>query len=98
MFNLLKRLFGAGHPTPLGAAPADSVEYKGYRIRPEPYRVDGQFQTAGIIEHDAEDGVKEHRFVRAEKHASRDDAVTFAVFKGKQIIDEQGPRLFGDGR
>jgi hypothetical protein len=41
--------------------------------------------------------VKEHRFVRAEKHPSRDDAVTFSVFKGKQIIDEQGSRIFGEG-
>jgi hypothetical protein len=38
--------------------------------------------------------MKEHRFVRAETHASKDDAATFAIAKGKQIIDEQGDRIF----
>ncbi len=73
---------------------AEAVEYKGFRIRPAPYPAKGQFQTAGVIEKDYEDGVKEHRFVRAETHPSKDDAATFAIAKGKQIIDEQGDRIF----
>jgi hypothetical protein len=97
MFNILKRLFGTGAPADSPDTAADAVEYKGFRIRPDPYRANGQFQTAGVIEHDTPEGVKEHRFVRAEKHPSRDDAVTFSVFKGKQIIDEQGSRIFGEG-
>jgi hypothetical protein len=75
-------------------APFDPVEYNGYRIRPTPFVDGGQYQTAGVIEKDAEGGVKEHRFVRAEKHASRDDAAQFAITKGKQIVNEQGDRLF----
>ena len=74
--------------------PAEAVEYKGFRIRPEPYSARGGYQTAGIIEKDFEAGVKEHRFVRAETHPSKDDAVAFSVTKAKQIIDEQGDRLF----
>jgi hypothetical protein len=77
-------------------APAAAVEYKGYRIRPAPYPARGQYQTAGVIEKDFASGVKEHRFVRAETHASRDAAGTFAIAKGKQIIDEQGDRIFGE--
>ncbi len=50
--------------------PAEPVEYKGFRIRPAPYPSKGQFQTAGVIEKDFEGGMKEHRFVRAETHAS----------------------------
>ncbi|MET0530309.1 MAG: HlyU family transcriptional regulator [Microvirga sp.] len=73
---------------------AEAVEYKGFRIRPAPYPAKGQFQTAGVIEKDFEAGMKEHRFVRAETHASKDDAATFAIAKGKQIIDEQGDRVF----
>ena len=73
---------------------AEAVEYKGFRIRPEPYSARGGYQTAGIIEKDFEAGVKEHRFVRAETHPSKDDAVAFSVTKAKQIIDEQGDRLF----
>jgi hypothetical protein len=86
----------SGRPTSAAAeAPMDAVEYKGYRIRPAPYRSDGQFQTAGTIEKDFPEGMREHRFVRAETHAGREDAANFAVSKGKQIIDEQGDRIFG---
>ena len=87
----------SGRPQSAAAeAPMDAVEYNGYRIRPAPYRSDGQFQTAGTIEKDFPEGMKEHRFVRAEAHPSRDAAVAFTIAKGKQIIDEQGDRVFGN--
>jgi len=70
------------------------IEYKGYRIRPAPYRTNGQYQTAGIIEKDAPDGMKSHRFVRADMHHSREDAIAFTISKAKQIIDLQGDRCF----
>jgi hypothetical protein len=73
---------------------APAVDYKGYRIRPMPYRTKDLYQTAGIIEKDAPEGVKAHRFVRADTHHSRDDAIAFAVSKAKQIIDLQGDRIF----
>ena len=38
---------------------------------------------------------KEHRFIRADRFASVDDAVDVAIRKGQQMIDEQGERLFG---
>ncbi len=90
--SILGRFFGSkgGGEEP----PGEAVEYKGFRIRATPYAADGQFQTAGIIEKDAADGVKEHRFIRAERHPSKDDAAAFAVTKGQQIIDEQGDKLF----
>lgn len=93
---LWARLVGGGS----GAAPAEvaaeMVEYNGYRIRPAPYAAKGGFQTAGVIEKITGGGVKEHRFIRAETHPSRDDAVSFAIAKAKQILDEQGDRVFGD--
>jgi hypothetical protein len=94
LFKSLASWF-SGRESPAAAeAPMEAVEYKGYRIRPAPYRADGQFQTAGTIEKDFPDGTKEHRFIRAETHAGREDAANFAVSKGKQIIDEQGDRIF----
>ena len=86
------RLAGGGGGAAEEAMPA--VDYKGYRIRPTPYLNGGQYQTAGVIQKDTADGVKEHRFVRAETHPSKDDAAAFAVTKGKQIIDQQGDRAF----
>ena len=95
--SIATRLFG-GAPSEAREAPMDAVEYKGYRIRPAPYPATGGFQTAGIIEKDFPDGVKEHRFIRAETHASRDGAAEFAVAKGKQIIDQQGDGVFKASR
>jgi hypothetical protein len=90
--GILGRLFGSGGTAE--ETPGEAVEYKGFRIRPAPYAAEGQFQTAGVIEKDFDDGTKEYRFVRAEKHASKDAAASFSVTKGQQIIDERGDRIF----
>ena len=100
MFSKLKaawsRLAGPGSGE-ADAIAAPAVEYNGYRIRAAPFRTNGLYQTAGIIEKDAPEGVKEHRFIRADTHPSRDDAVAFAISKAKQIIDLQGDRIFDGG-
>lgn len=94
IFKSLWSLFSGGGGAAREEPPAEAVEYKGFRIRPAPYPAKGQFQTAGVIEKDLEAGTREHRFVRAETHASKDDAAAFAIAKGKQIVDEQGDRIF----
>ena len=76
------------------AAAIPAVEYNGYRIRPTPYRSKDQYQTAGTIEKDTPEGVKEHRFIRADTYHSQDDAIAFTISKAKQIIDQQGDRIF----
>jgi hypothetical protein len=92
--DLWNRLAGGGSAGAREEPAAEAVEYKGFRIRPAPYSAKDGYQTAGVIEKDFETGMKEHRFVRAETHPSKDEAVTFAIIKGKQIIDEQGDRIF----
>jgi hypothetical protein len=92
--RLWTRLFGAGESDGGNEPSAEPVEYRGFRIRPAPYRSRGQFQTAGVIEKDFDVGTKQYRFIRAETHSSEDDAAAFAISKGKQIIDEQGDRIF----
>lgn len=92
MKGLLGRLFGGDGSKE--AAPAEAVEYNGFRIRPAPYAAEGQFQTAGVIEKDYPEGTREHRFVRAERHGSKDEAASFSIAKGRQIIDERGDRIF----
>ena len=92
MIGFFSRLFGrrdAAEPEP-----AEAEEYKGFRIRPAPFKAGGQFQTAGTIEKDFPDGKKEHYFVRAEKHASHDEAASFALIKARQIVDERGDKMF----
>lgn len=93
MKGILGRLFGSGSGGG-EAKPGEAVEYNGFRIRPAPYQNGGQYQTAGVIEKDFPDGTKEHRFIRAETHGSKDDAAAFAISKGRQIIDERGDKIF----
>ena len=88
---LWSRLTGGGSAESAAAA---AVEYEGYRIRPAPYPSRGAYQTAGSIEKEIGGELKEHRFIRAETHPSRDQAIEFSIAKAKQLIDEQGDRLF----
>ena len=37
---------------------------------------------------------KEHKFIRADRHASYDDAVEFSLAKARQIVDQSGERMF----
>ena len=72
----------------------DAVEYQGFLIRPVPRKQGSQWLTSGVIIKPGDGEDQEHPFVRAETHASKDQANDFAIVKGKQIIDEQGDRLF----
>lgn len=96
--GLIKKLFGggeaAGDEAGAGKALGDAVEHKGCEIQPTAMNKGSQFLTAGTISKDFPDGRREHRFVRADTHASADQARDFAIVKGRQIIDEQGDRLF----
>jgi len=88
-----KSLFGGGS-SGTAEKPGEPVEYNGFTIRPAPYKAEGQYQTAGTIEKEIGGVRKEHKFIRADRHASYDDAVEFAVSKARQIIDQQGDRMF----
>ncbi len=72
----------------------EEVVYGPYRILPEPFEQDGRWITAGIIRRETPEGVREHRFVRADNHAGPEEAVAFSVTKARQIIDQLGDRLF----
>jgi hypothetical protein len=89
----LRRVFGGRGEAGLVAA-GEPVEYRGFQITPAPQRQGSGWNTAGVISKTFEDGIKEHRFVRVDTHASRDDAIAFSITKAQQIIDEQGDRLF----
>lgn len=94
--SLWTRLFGGGTPAEAGPAkPAAEAEHKGFTIRAEPYKAEGgQYQTAGTVLREVGGEIKEHRFVRADRFASLEDAAEFALMKGRQLVDEQGERMF----
>ena len=94
--SFLKSLFGRSS-SPGGAAEGKAVkeaEEDGFRIEARPYKEGGQFQLAGVISKEVGGVRKEHRFVRADRFASEDEAAEFALRKGRQIIAERGERMF----
>jgi hypothetical protein len=87
-----KSLFGGGEPK---AVAARTEDYKGFTIAAAPYPEGGQYQLAGTITKDVGGTLKEHKFVRADRFSSAEDAIEFTLVKARQIIDQQGDKLFG---
>jgi hypothetical protein len=94
--SFLKRLFGGGDKTADGSAPAVArqVEHKGFLVSATPYKADGQYQTCGIVSKEIGGVLKEHKFIRADRFASLDDAIVVSLKKGQQLVDEQGDKVF----
>ena len=72
----------------------EAVDYQGYKIRPAPRSQGGHYVTAGVISKEFSDGLKEQTFIRADTHTSHEAACDHAISKARQIIDEQGDKLF----
>lgn len=101
--SFLKRLFGlggrAGDQEGSGqGSVAARAEHKGFTIEAAPFKQSGQFQTAGVIRKEVDGVVREHRFIRADRFAGLDEAAQVALSKGRQIVDEQGDRVFDNER
>lgn len=95
--SFLKRLFGlggAGAENDKAQAEPVSSEHKGFVILATPFSEAGQFQTCGLIRKEIDGEMKEHKFIRADRFATMDDAVNITLIKARQIIDEQGEGLF----
>lgn len=99
MAGFLSKLFGFGGgdaAAPTGAK--QRMERIGeYAVYATPMKEGGQWRLAGRIESDAPDGLKVRKFIRADIFSSEDDAVETTFRKAKQIIDQHGAGLFGDG-
>ena len=93
--SFLKKLFGGGKPIETKpAGPLKSIEHNGFTIHATPYQEGGQYQLCGIVEKEIDGEVKSHRFVRADRFAGQDEAVEFTLAKGRQLVEQDGERLF----
>ncbi len=72
------------------AAEEEPVEHNGLLIVAAPMKEGSQFRTAGFIEKREGESIQRTPFIRADNHATREAAVTHAIQKGRQLIDEQG--------
>lgn len=91
--SFLKRLFGGGGEAAQSRAEA-SESYEGYTIRAVEMKSGREYQLAGTIEKEVGGVVRSARFIRADTFPSAVDAATAALAKGRQIINEQGERVF----
>jgi hypothetical protein len=92
------KLFGGGggdsKAAGAGGALGPSEEYKGFTITPLTMMAGSEYQLSGRIEKEIDGDMKRYEFVRADRFSSRDDCASMAINKGRQIIDEQGERMF----
>ncbi|MGE0238004.1 MAG: HlyU family transcriptional regulator [Parvibaculaceae bacterium] len=99
--SFLKSLFGLGGSKEEAAAgpaaTAKEAEHKGFVIRATPYKDGGQYQTAGTIVKEIDGETKEYKFVRADRFSTLEEAADLSLSKGRQIVDEQGERMFSKG-
>ena len=90
-----KNLFGGGGSSaPKEPESGDSESYKGFTITAKFMPVGSEYQLAGVIEKEIDGETKGYECVRAVRVSSRVDVQSFALAKGRQIIDEQGNTLF----
>ena len=98
MASFFSKLFGGGAgenaAVPVSSEP---VAYEGFFSRANPKPEGGQWRLAGEVIQETDSGPLTREFVRADVFVSREEAEDFSIRKGKQIIDEQGKRLFADG-
>lgn len=92
--DTLRRIFTSGAPGDGKQAAEERVAYKGYKVQPAPQREGSQWLVAGVITKTVDGVEKEHKFVRSDLYASRESAVEFSLYKGQQIIDLEGDRIF----
>ncbi|NNF76936.1 MAG: transcriptional activator HlyU [Rhizobiales bacterium] len=98
MASFLSKLFGgSSSKSARGSKRSDPVSYNDLVIQAAPEEAGDQWRLAGFIIKQSDDGPLERKFLRADTFPSRDEAIEYAVRKAKQIIDEQGARLFADG-
>ena len=84
----LSRLFGGTSGADSAATTAE--DYKGFRITPTPIREGGHHRISARIEKDG----RVHELIRADTTTDRDEAASLSLAKARQMIDEQGDRLF----
>ena len=94
--SFLKKLFGGGSAAsePAEATVTGEVEHKGFTVKAMPFKENGQFQTAGLIEKEIGGALKTHRFVRADRSPSVEEVTSLALQKGQLMIDQMGESLF----
>ncbi len=93
--SLFSRLFGGGGKAQPPAPTTPPEVYKEFEIFVEPQSENGQYRVCARIEKEVGGTRRSHRLLRADTMASLEDVRAMSLAKARQVIDEQGERLFG---
>ena len=99
--SFFKKLFGikssgtSGAWEEPGSGGGAEEMHEGFTIAAAPQKEGGQYRLAGTISKEIGGEVKSHQLIRADLFTSQDEAVQFTIRKAKQVIKEQGDRMFG---
>lgn len=91
--SFFKKLFGGGD----SPADAPKEEYEGFHITPTPISEGDTYRICALIEKEVDGEVRVHKLVRADTMRALDAAQSASLTKAKQVIDEQGERIFHTG-
>ena len=90
--KFIEKLFGGGRDAATAAAAA--VAYQEFEIRPAPVKESNGWRVQGTIVKGSGEGERKHLFIRADACTDREAAVALTVRKARQLIDEQGEKIF----
>lgn len=92
--SLLSKLFGGSGAAPKSAPEAESIEYNGFAITPTPIKEASSYRVSAKIEKQVEGELKSHTLIRADTSPNLEETIQTSIRKARQMIDEQGERLF----
>ena len=87
--SLFRKLFGGGREKE-----APTAEHEGFHITATPIREGDTYRVCAVIEKDVEGETLRHELVRADTMQGLEAAQEASLRKAKQVIDEQGERIF----
>lgn len=89
--SFFKKLFGSNKPK---SPEYSSILHEGYTITPMAEATSGQFRLSAQISREINGEVRVHHLIRADILPTREAADEMAIRKAKQVIKEQGDKLF----
>ena len=92
--GFFSNLFG-GSREPTAAKVEATETIDGVLVEATPMPEGSQYRLAATLSKQIDGERREHRLIRADLFASKDEAARMAIAKARQVIAEQGDRLFG---
>ena len=92
--SFLKRIFGGGSAAEPARRVAAEDTYEGHRIEATPMKEGAQWRLCAQLSKEVGGEARTHQLIRADLFQSENDAATAAIAKARQVIDEQGDRLY----